>query len=50
MPPLGSTTTGGFTKAELGPMLSDLDGDPNVSLGSKLLVEELRYEFGVLTD
>ena len=40
--------SGAFTKPELAQMLSDLDGDPNVSIGSKLLIEELRYEFGVL--
>jgi Trypsin-like peptidase domain len=39
---------GAFTKAELEQMLSDLGNDPNVSLGSKLLVEELRYNFGFL--
>ena len=38
---------GVFTKADLGQMLRDLDGDPNVGLGSKLLIEELAYEFGV---
>jgi len=29
-------------------MLRALDDDPNVGLGSKLLIEELRYDFGVL--
>ena len=37
-----------FSKNELGQMLSDLDSDPNVSLGSKLFIEELSYEFGLL--
>jgi hypothetical protein len=39
---------GAFSKADVAQMLRDLDDDRNVSLGSKLLVEELRYDFGVL--
>ncbi len=40
--------SGAFTKLELEQILNDLDADPNVSIGSKLLIEELRYEFGML--
>lgn len=39
---------GEFTKAELRQMLQDLANDASVSVGSKLLIEELRYEFRVL--
>ncbi len=41
--------SGAFSKEDLGGILSALDGDPSVSLGSKLLVEELQYDFGLLS-
>ena len=40
--------SGEFGKADLEQILSDLDGDASVSLGTKLLVEELQYDFGLL--
>jgi hypothetical protein len=41
--------SGAFSKSDLEQILSDLDGDANVSLGTKLLVEELQYDFGLLS-
>jgi Trypsin-like peptidase domain len=40
--------SGAFTKNDLAQMLSDLAKDSNVSLGTKLLVEELQYDFGLV--
>jgi hypothetical protein len=40
--------SGAFNQNDLSQMLSALDGDESVSLGTKLLVEELQYDFGLL--
>jgi V8-like Glu-specific endopeptidase len=40
--------SGAFDKNELAGMLNALDNDANISLGSKLLIEALQYEFGLI--